>query len=273
MPIATLNRVRLHYEVCGVGRDIVLCHGFSGSHQDWFHPIADLAHQYRVIAMDHRGHGSSQAPTSPAAYSIKAFAQDVVALMGVAGVKRCCLWGHSMGGFIALEIALSHPELVAALVLVDTSSGEMDLPAKHRQARQEALELLVAKKQGTTAAFEYVATHSPYAQEYYQRHPYMREVSRQRTGETSVKGYIHGWKAIQEWAPLTPRLGEIKVPTLIIVGEEDTGFLRPAQGMKQGIPRSRLVLIPGSGHSPHIEQPAAFRRAVGTFLSRHYPPA
>ncbi|MFQ5861471.1 MAG: alpha/beta fold hydrolase, partial [Dehalococcoidia bacterium] len=150
MPTASVNGVGLHYEVFGTGRDIVLCHGFSGSHQDWAHPISALMSDYRLVLMDHRGHGSSDAPSSPSAYSMKTFAEDVHSVMTAAGVKRCCLGGHSMGGFIALELTLSHPELVAALVLVDTSSGEMDMPLEHVQARLKALEL--ARTEGMEAA-------------------------------------------------------------------------------------------------------------------------
>jgi len=268
MPKVKVNGVELHYEVYGAGKDVVLCHGFSGSHQDWAHPISALMSEYRVIVMDHRGHGSSEAPSSPEAYSIETFAEDVRALMAHLGVKRCCLGGHSMGGFIALELALGHPELVAALVLVDTSSGEIDMPPEHAEARLKALEL--ARTQGLEAAFEYVAANSPLTREYFAKHPLMREVSRQRTLETSVDGYVYSWEAIRGWRPVTPRLSEIKAPTLIVVGDEDTPFLRPARVLQEGIPNSWVVTIPGSGHSPHLEQPEAFNRALRDFLSRHY---
>jgi len=271
MPIASINGVSLHYEVFGAGRDIVLCHGLSGSHQDWAHPISALMADYRVVVMDHRGHGSSQAPSSPQAYSIGNFAQDVRSVMALAGVAGCCLGGHSMGGFIALELTLSHPHMVAALVLVDTSSGEVDMPPEHTEVRLRALEL--ARSAGMQAAFEYVAASSPMTREYFERRPRMREVARQRAVETSVEGYVHSWRAIREWAPVTPRLSEIRVPTLVVVGEADTPFLRPARVLAEGIPNAQLVVIPGCGHSPHLEEPEAFNRALRDFLARHYPPA
>ncbi|MEE9202062.1 MAG: alpha/beta hydrolase [Dehalococcoidia bacterium] len=269
MPTASVNGVGLHYEVFGAGRDIVLCHGYSGSHQDWAHPISDLMSDYRVLVMDHRGHGGSRAPSSADAYSVNTFAEDVRSVMALAGAQGCCLGGHSMGGFTALELTLNHPELVAALVLVDTSSGEMDMPQEHREARLKALE--VARTQGMGAAYDYVAANSPMVREHLQKHPRMREISRQRTVETSVDGYIHAWDAIRNWTPVTPRLSEIKVPTLIVVGEEDASFLRPAQVLKEGIPNSRVAVIPGSGHTPHLEQPEAFNRVLRGFLGQHFP--
>lgn len=269
MPTARVNGVGLHYEVFGAGRDIVLCHGYSGSHQDWAHPISALMSDYRVVVMDHRGHGGSQAPSSADAYSVKTFAEDVRSVMALAGSQGCCLGGHSMGGFIALELTLSHPELVSALVLVDTSSGETDMPPEHREARLKALE--IARTEGMGAAFDYAAANSPITREHLERHPRMRGISRQRTMETSVDGYIYAWQAIRDWAAVTPRLSEIKVPTLIVVGEEDTPFLRPAQVLKKGIPNSRVAVIPGSGHTPHIEQPEAFTRVLRDFLGQHFP--
>lgn len=270
MPIARVNRVGLHYEVFGAGRDILLCHGYSGSHQDWAAPIATLMTDYRVVVMDHRGHGQSQAPASPKAYSVKTFAQDVRALMELLRVGRCCLGGHSLGGFIALELALAHPELVAALVLVDTSSGGMDMPPEHTAARLKALEL--ARSDGMEAAFEHVATHSPVTREQFRRNPRLREIQKQRTLETSVDGFVHAWGAVRQWAPVTERLREIKVPTLIVVGEHDTAFLRPAQVLRDSIPGSQMVTIPGASHTPHVEQPEAFTRVLREFLSQRYPP-
>jgi pimeloyl-ACP methyl ester carboxylesterase len=268
MPTASVNGVGLHYEVFGSGRDIVLCHGYSGSHQDWAHPVSALMSDYRVVVMDHRGHGGSQAPSSADAYSVKTFAEDVRSVMALTGAQGCCLGGHSMGGFIALELTLSHPELVSALVLVDTSSGEMDMPPEHREARLKALQ--VARTQGMGAAFDYVANTSPMVREHLQKHPRMREISRQRTVETSVDGYVHAWEAIRSWTAVTPRLSEIRVPTLIVVGEEDTPFLRPVQVLREGIPSSQMAVIPGSGHTPHIEQPGAFNRVLRDFLGQHF---
>ena len=271
MPTASSNGVGLHYEIFGAGRNIVLCHGYSGSHQDWIQPISALMSDYRVVVKDRRGHGSSQAPASADAYSIKTFADDVMSVMSVAGITECCLGGHSMGGFIALELALSHPELVAALVLVDTSSGEMDMPPEHSEARLKALD--IARAQGTAAAFDYVADNSPMVKDHLQKHPHMRAISRQRTMETSAEGYAHAWGALRNWTPLTPRLPEIKAPTLIVVGEEDTPFLRPAEVLRDGIPNSRIAMIPGSGHTPQLEKPEAFNRALREFLAQHFPPA
>ncbi|MDP7469927.1 MAG: alpha/beta hydrolase [Dehalococcoidia bacterium] len=271
MPTAAVNGVRLHYEIFGSGRDVVLCHGYAGSHQDWIQPISALMSDYRLVVKDRRGHGSSQSPANADAYSIKVFADDVRGLMALAGVTKCCLGGHSMGGFIALELALSHPEMVAALVLVDTSSGQMDMPSEHGEARLKALD--IARTQGTTAAFDYVSANSPMVRNHLQKNPHMRAISRQRTAETSVEGYTHGWGAIRNWAPITHRLPEIEVPTLIVVGEEDAPFLRPAEVLRNGIINSRIAVIPGSGHTPHLEQPEAFNRELRGFLAQHFPPS
>lgn len=266
MPVANINGVRIYYEVSGTGLAVMLCHGFSGSHQDWLNQVAVLSPRFRVVTMDSRGHGSSEAPASAEAYAVALFAQDVRVLLGLMGVKKAIVGGHSMGGFIALQLALDHPELVSALMLVDTCAGEMDMPPEAIQARLKALEL--AQSQGLEAAFEHDAAHNPIRQEYFRRHPQMRDYNRQHTLEMSALGYVHAWGAIRGWHPVTSRLGEIKVPTLIIVGDEDTPFLRPVRVLEQGIAGAKLVTVPGCGHSPHIESPAAVNSALLDFLSR-----
>ena len=266
MPTAIINGVKINYHLSGEGPAIILLHGFTGSHQDWAFQIPVLSRKYRVVAMDHRGHGKSEAPSSPDDYSVTIFAQDVYGLLQHLGISKTCLMGHSMGGFMALELALEHPEMVTALVLVDTSSGEWERDPGFEQLRTELKEL--ARTEGMEAAFEYNAAHNPMVLDRFEKHPELREVSRQRMLQTSVDGYVYGWDAIWNWKPVTHRLSEIMVPTLIVVGEEDIPFLKASQMMKESIADAELVIIPGATHSPHEEAADAFNDTLMTFLQR-----
>ena len=118
------------------------------------------------------------------------------------------------------------------------------------------------------AAFEYNAAHNPMVLDRFEKHPELREVSRQRMLQTSVDGYVYGWDAIWNWKPVTHRLSEIMVPTLIVVGEEDTPFLKASQMMKESIAGAELVIIPGATHSPHEEAADAFNDTLMRFLDR-----
>jgi pimeloyl-ACP methyl ester carboxylesterase len=266
MPVANINGLNLNYEVAGKGQAVVFLHGMTGSTQDWANQIAVLSPKYKVVALDMRGHGKSAAPTTEAGYSIPLFAEDVLGLLNVLDIRKCCLAGHSIGGFIALQFALDHADRLASLVLVDTSSGQFGIDPNYAQLRQKLDEL--ARSQGPEAAFEYDARNNPMRIERFQKHPELREVSRQKVVMTSVAGYIYGPRAIAKWQPVTPRLSEIRVPTLIYWGNEDTPFAEPVKILKKGIVGSEMVTVQGVGHNPHEEAPEIFNQALLKFLER-----
>ena len=209
---------------------------------------------------------ASQAPAAEAEYSIPLFSEDVHALLRMLGVDRCCLVGHSMGGFISLQLALDHPDMVGALVLVDTSSGDFERAPGYAELRARLDEL--ARNEGLEAAFEYDAANNPMRIERFRRHPELREVARQRVMSTSVDGYIYVARSFGKWRPVTDRLREIRVPTLIFWGEEDTPFLKASRTLEEAINGAELVTVAGVGHSPHEEAPALFNEKLLSFLSR-----
>lgn len=266
MTIANINGVNLNYEVAGRGKAVVFLHGMTGSTRDWANQIPALSPKYRVVALDHRGHGKSAAPRKEEEYSLPIFANDVFGLLTMLNIKKCCLVGHSIGGFIALEFALKHQDMLTALVPVDTSSGQFARAPNYAQMRQKLEEL--ARTQGMEAAFEYNVANNPMMLERFQKHPELRETSRRKMLMTSVEAYIYFSKAMDKWAPVTPRLSEIKVPTLIYWGDEDSGFTEAVQTLKRGIAGSELVTVKGVGHSPHEEAPEVFNQALLKFLNR-----
>ena len=267
MPVVEVNNIHIHYEQIGEGNVIVLLHGYTGSSQDWINQTAVLSDKYRVIAVDHRGHGKSEAPKSEEDYSIPIFADDVYKLLIKLRVNRCILVGHSMGGFMSLQFVLDHPEMVQALVLVDTSSGEFEMAPGAAELRVKLDEL--ARNEGLEAAFEYDSANNPMRIERYEKHPELKEISRQKVLNTSVDGYIYVARTFGKWQPVTKKLHEIKVPTLIFWGEEDTPFLRASQILRDSIHGAELVTIPGVGHSPHEEAPDLFNETLVAFLQKN----
>jgi len=266
MPVASINGVDLNYEISGQGEVVVFLHGYTGSARDWANQVPVLSPKYRVVAPDHRGHGKSAAPSREEDYSVKILSDDVFTLLNLLNIKKCCLAGHSLGGFTALQFAVEHQDMLAGLVLVDTSSGQFARDPIYAQLRQKLDEL--ARTEGMEAAFEYDAANNPMRIERFQKHPEQREISRQRVMQTSVDGYIYMSGAIGKWEPLTSRLSEIKVPTLIFWGEEDVAFTEPSRIMKEGIAGAELVAVKGVGHNPHEEAPDVFNEALLRFLGR-----
>jgi len=266
MPVANINGMNLNYEVAGRGHAVVFLHGMTGSTWDWANQVAVLSPKYRTVALDMRGHGKSAAPSTEVEYSIPLFTEDVLGLLNVLDIRKCCLAGHSIGGFIALQFALNHMDRLAGLVLVDTSSGQFGTDPNYAQLRRKLDEL--ARSKGLEAAFEYDAANNPMRIERFQKHPELREASRQKVLMTSVAGYIYGPRAIAKWQPVTPRLSEIRVPTLIYWGNEDTPFAEPVKILKKGIVGSEMVTVQGVGHNPHEEAPEIFNQALLKFLER-----
>ena len=120
MTSAVINGVTIHYQVSGEGPAVTLLHGYTGSHQDWVRQIPLLSKKYRVVTLDWRGHGKSEALSAASDYSFELLIQDTYGLLRHLGIHTSCIVGHSMGGFIALELALRYPDVVSALVLVDS---------------------------------------------------------------------------------------------------------------------------------------------------------
>ena len=118
MSIVNVDGMNLHYEMAGRGKAIVFLHGYTGSSGDWMNQMPVLASKYKVIAMDHRGHGKSDAPSREEDCSLETFVADVRHIMNHLGIERCCLVGHSLGGFISLEFALKYsPMLTVSSIL------------------------------------------------------------------------------------------------------------------------------------------------------------
>lgn len=265
MTLVKLNQVKLNYEAVGKEKAVIFLHGFTGSGLDWANQMKAIKDNYRGITLDFRGHGKSEAPTEEKDYSIYLNCEDVYRLLNHLGISRCCLVGHSMGGFTALQFALDHPEMVRGLVLVDTSSGEWDVVPGYAELRAKLDEL--ARSKGLEAAFAYDAANNPIRIQRFQKQPEQREIARQKTINTSVDGYIYVPRSFGKWQPVTQRLGEIKVQTIIFRGEEDLGFERASLILKESIKGAELVIVPGAYHNPHEESPAFFNETFLKFLS------
>jgi proline-specific peptidase len=266
MPHVTVNGLSIHYrDTGGDGFPLVLAHGFTGNARNWALTVPAFREKFRLISVDHRGHGLSDKPETREAYVLDNLADDLYHVLGSLAVNECYLAGHSMGGMAAQLLTLAHPEVVRALVLVDTAAEiPRSLADKERyQERQRLVKL--AEERGMEAVFEEQLKN---ADQRIRENPAFIATWREQFLMTSPHAYIGGAHGMATRTSVVDRLGEIKVPTLVICGENDEPFLEPSRVMHEKISGSELVIIPGAGHNPQIETPAEFNRILGGFLER-----
>ncbi len=165
---------------------------------------------------------------------------------------------------MAIQLVLDHPDIISSLVLVDTSAGPFSIPGMKEVGKQLDE---IARGDGMAAAFEYNTRQNPLVQRRFEKYPALREIAGRRMLETSVDAYVYFRKAMAEREDLTPRLGEISVPTLVVMGEEDTSFRQPSEVLAESIPGARLQVVPQAFHNPHEETPEVFNGLLLNFLA------
>ena len=265
MPKAKVNGVELNYEVHCDGYSLVLAHGFTASLDMWADQIPAFAEKYRVVVYDSRGHGASEAPSDLAQYALWTCVEDQRALMNYLDIPKAYVGGLSMGGMIAMRFALKYPERVRALLLCDTEPG---LGGAHRQwldALYGSAEPLIR----TEGVGGWLKRMWPLlAQAFPPQGQLPAGVRRHLEGLERMNGdgFLGGAQALRGQDNVLERLGEIRVPTLIIVGEQDL-FLGPSRIMQQRIAGNGFVLIRNSLHGTAVWQPEAFTKAVLDFLA------
>jgi len=249
VPFLDRSGVNIYYEDHGDGPAILLSHGYSATCRMWDGQIAVFAPRYRIIVWDMRGHGETDSPEDAEAYFEALTVDDMAALLRHCGIERAIIGGLSLGGYMSLAFHLAHAEMVAALMLFDTGPGFRSVDARracNERAQQRAQDLEV---RGLAALCESDEVRT----------------SKHRLAR-GLAGAARGMLA-QADDRIIASLDKIAVPTLVLVGADDTHFLAAADYMARKIPGASRVTIPDAGHASNLHQPAAFNRAVADFLS------
>jgi pimeloyl-ACP methyl ester carboxylesterase len=263
MPTERINGVNLYYELHGhAGEPLVFVHGYTGDISDWRFQLPEFSRTHRVVALDLRGHGRSEAPADRASYTVPAMADDVEALVARAGFARYHLLGHSMGGAVVQEIALRSPGQLLSLTLEDTSD-RFGLSGNETVARWVAKRHQLADTSGMRGVADLPAAVAPPPHMPAEREAEVKE----RLAAMSADAFIGAWKgALEGWPGVRDRLGQIRAATLVICGELDAALVGPARRMAAAIPRATLAMIPEAGHSPQYERPDLFNAALRQHL-------
>jgi 3-oxoadipate enol-lactonase len=238
---------------------VVLSHALGCDLTMWDDLANLLAQDCRVIAYDHRGHGSSAAPDG--AYSMAMLADDAAALLRELQTGPVVWVGLSMGGMVGQVLALRHPELVQALVLANTTSGYPEA------ARAMWAQRIATVQAGGIEAIADAVMGRYFHDEFRAHHAATVARFRRRVTSTDQTGYIGCCHAVGGM-DTTSRLGGIKVPALVIAGELDQGTPpEMAKVLADGIPGARLEILKDASHLSYIEQPQAFGQAVRAFIA------
>lgn len=277
---ARVRGIEMAYEDFGWGsRPLVLVHGFTGSRRDFQWRFEALAKLGRCVALDLRGHGDSTNTGDAASYTLDAIAEDLVAFLDATGIESCDLLGHSMGGMAVLRAALTKPDRIASLILMSTSArcpdglprGLIELAGR---VAIEAGSLRIAEVMRARAADPETdrsdadrRLEAAWGDGYWTawRYPNFRALDPVAYGSLGL--------AMLDQAPILDRLAEIRVPTTVLVGSGDAGFLAPSAELVAGIPHARRVEIPDAAHQPQFENPEAWVEAIAAHLARVRDPS
>lgn len=261
LPDLRVNGVRLHYEESGSGPEtVVFAHGLLFDHRIFDHQAAVLAQRFRCIAFDFRGHGESEVPRG--GYDMDTLTADAAALIEALDAAPCHFVGLSMGGFVGLRLASRRPDLVRTLALLDTSAD----PEPRENLPRYRLLNLAARLFGLRAVTGRVAP-ILFGRTTIAERRDLVEMWRDRIARQNRHGVTRAVVGVIEREGVADELARIRVPTLVIVGEEDTATVpEKSRRIRAGIEGAELVVVPGAGHMSSLESPAAVARALDQFL-------
>jgi len=258
MPVLHLDDIDLHYEMVGEGQPLLFIHGLGSSGRDWQEQVGPFAGRYQVIVYDVRGHGQSGKPPGP--YSVPLFAADTARMLEALGIAPVHAVGISMGGMIAFQLAVSYPELMRSLVIVN-SGPELVLQGLgdwlHALQRFLIVRLLGMRKMGEVLGGRLFP--KPEQGE-------LRATFVERWAENDPRAYRTAMRGLVGWS-VADRIEEIQCPTLVIVADEDYTPVATKEAYVQRMPNARLVVIEDARHAVPAERPQAFNAALAAFLA------
>ena len=274
MRITTSDGVGLAVEMSGSGPGLLLVHGFGGAKEDFADHVPVLTRDHTVVVFDHRGHGASDKPAERTAYSFDRLASDVLDVADACGLDTFRVLGHSMGGMVVRQLPLRTPERLDALVMMDTCAGP--IPGFDAELMDAAAEVAFTRGK---AALRELLDMAPVLET-----PAYLRVCAERPGYVEFEQ--KKWDDLSEimWGALVTAMARqtdelpalavaVRVPTLVIVGEQDAPFRQPSADMAAAIDGAQLVVIPDAGHSPQFENPDAWIDALSRFLAAVPAPA
>ncbi|MDH3418576.1 MAG: alpha/beta hydrolase [Gammaproteobacteria bacterium] len=261
--------VRLHVEDTSDGTPIIFVHEFGGDQRSWEPQVRFFSRRYRCVTFNARGYPPSDVPEDVAQYSQARAVDDIRDVLDHLEIARAHIVGLSMGGFATLHFGMTYPDRALSLVVAGAGYGaEKELEEQFREVSREVASGF--ETQGSEVFSRTYAMAAP-------RIPYLVKDPRgwgefrRMLGEHSSTGAANTMRGVQAGRPslydLEDALRAMSVPTLIVTGDEDDHCLQPGLYLKRVVPKSGLLVIPKTGHTLNLEEPALFNRSVAEFLA------
>jgi len=268
MSFVNSDGVRLYVEETGAGNPIVFVHELGADHREWEAQVRWFSRFYRSITFNARGYPPSDVPADPSLYGLPFVVHDIAAVMKGLGIAKAHVVGLSMGAYAALHFGLMYPEMARSLVVAGVGSGSppADRAAWISESEATARAYL---EQGSPAVAE-VTGRKPTRLQLLRKDPrafeeflsHLREHSAEGKART-ILGYQARRPSLEDYKE---QFSSLRIPVLLMVGDEDEPCLETTLWLKKTIPNAGLWMFPNSGHAINLEEPAAFNRAVEDFL-------
>ena len=275
MPYFENNTAKIYYEDTGRGDPVIATHGLIENTTYWrITGIADkMEKQFRFIPMDMRAHGKTVEKKDPKGYDIETCMQDILALADHLGLEKFHLISHSTGGFISVNLAMTHSSRIGSLVLTDTSSATTFIqdPADNqkfhesfaRSFEDNSWETIMENiKKNPFPLFTGVAETKDNQKMWDMAYEIFKIGNR-----NAIADFVRSFYTNPD--PQAEKLRGIQCPTLVVVGEKDQIFIEPSNLMVKEIPDAVLETYPGAGHMIAIERPAELAEKMISFISSH----
>lgn len=267
--VTASDGVRLYYEEAGSGTPIVFVHEFGGDHRSWEPQMRFFSRRHRCVTVAARGYPPSDVPADLAAYSQARATADIADVVTGLGLGRAHIVGLSMGGFATVHFGLDHADKALSLVVAGAGYGA----EKQHETYFKGVSENVARnflEQGSRQFAETYALGASRVQ-FQNKDPRGWREFADRLGEHDATGAANTMRGVQAQRPslydLEDRLRAMPVPSLVISGDEDDHCLQPALYMKRAIPACGLLILPKTGHTINLEEPAAFNAALAEFFA------
>jgi pimeloyl-ACP methyl ester carboxylesterase len=267
--LTTDDGVRLYVEAYGDGDPLLFIHEFAGDHRSWMPQVEHFRRRYRCVVYAARGYPPSDVPGELEAYFQRRAMDDALTVLDGLEIGRAHVVGLSMGGFCALHLALQAPERTRSLVMAGVGYGAA-ADAQERFRRECAAIAEAFRTDGAAAVAPRYAV-GPARVQLQNRNHAAWEGFVTALAEHNSEGAALTMLGVQSRRPslyaMREELRALHVPTLILAGDEDEGCLDASVMLKRTVPSAGLLVLPRTGHTANLEDPAVFNRAVDEFLA------
>lgn len=254
------NGIELEYLDKGEGEVVLLLHGLGSTKADWDLQVDALSENYRVIAPDLRGHGNSAKPESRNEYGISLCAEDNVLLLQKLKIFQCSIVGFSMGGAVAFEMVVKHPELISKLIIVNTAPDFNDLGEMGEEMIKERTRIL------QTVGIDPLAKQIAAGMFPEDEQKELRNNFYERLRKNPVDAYFNSFITLMEWG-IADKIKDIKTPTLVIASDLDYTPVSLKEAYTKKMKNARLEVVNRSRHGVTMDQSVAFNRMILNFLN------